>query len=282
MSLAVAPPALTKQESNVATAATVLGTTVTASATPHTKGAYAQLIAASAFDTYWVEVVLGEVGVSAAATSLLVDIAIGAAAAETVIIPNLNAGFSATQAGTGPVGAAHYAFPLKVPAGSRISARCQSLVVSDTVKVQIRLYGGPAASEPPWAGQRVIDIGTDLATSKGVTVAAGLSAAAGTWTQIVASLAEDIAYLAAGLGGAADTTLLLNTGLLDIGVGAAAAESAVLSAFPFWSVASEMIGWNGPIRGWVPVKAGERIAARISIDAAGASSYDVICYGVVG
>lgn len=106
------------------------GVSVQASASVNVMGAWAELIAATAgaYAGFWIII-------QAASTSsarFLVEIGIGAAAAETVIIPGIPA--TPATAGNGEV---VLFVPLNVPAGSRLSARCQSATGSATIAVSL-------------------------------------------------------------------------------------------------------------------------------------------------
>jgi hypothetical protein len=272
------PPApFMAQETNLTTPAGNFGTVVTCGGSAHTKNTtYTQLIASTSFDAYAVMILFANVFSAAAATSMLVDIAIGAAASETVLIPNLNAG-GATDITVVNVGGQRYWFPIYVPAGSRLSATAQGTIASDTVSVSVWLYGRPL--RPVWAGQIVDDYGTNLATSRGVDVASGVSSAEGAFTQIVASTSQAHSYVAAGMGLAADTTISAGTGFLDLGVGAAT-ETVVAENMPFGVSTSEALTQFVPFCCCQQVASGERLAARCSYTGSSAQSYDVSLYGV--
>lgn len=100
--------------------------TLTASATPHAKGSYTQLDAATAYPMKaFMPVTIADGANSGYA---LTDFAIGAAASEVIIYPDMPSyGYSSTQDSI-----ANYAgvIPCNIPAGVRIAARCQSDVVS--------------------------------------------------------------------------------------------------------------------------------------------------------
>lgn len=131
----------------VATPSTSTFTTVTASATPHTKGAYSTLIASTPHDSYgfWIAVYANQT--AATDTSVLVDIALGAAASEVDIISNyLAAARPSTIANGGPY---WVRIPLFIPAGARVSARIQALIVSETLAVGISTISGRSQVNGP-------------------------------------------------------------------------------------------------------------------------------------
>jgi hypothetical protein len=121
-----------KAENWGAVSASSLGTIVTASGTINTKGAWAELIAASARDTRHLILLFQ----SAAAHRFLIDLGIGAAASEQVLIPNLfHRGSSSTAATTiVPVSCS-------IPAGTRVAARCQSNTASQAIQLLAVAFG---------------------------------------------------------------------------------------------------------------------------------------------
>ena len=217
-------------ESNVGTTSAEFGTTVTAHSTIHTKNTtYATLIAATARDAYGITILLAGTGTVASTNArMLVDIAIGAASSEIVIIPNLLAGNVATMA-QGVAGGCLYTFPVFIPAGVRLSANCQALISADTCTCAIWLHRDPIGPRG-FVGSRVTAYGPDTATSSGVSHSPGNSTYA-TATQIVANAANPIRYLQLGIDGGTDTTLTSLRGLARIGIGAT--PDYIASELPF-------------------------------------------------
>lgn len=280
MPLWVPPPGFAEFQTNLTTPVlNAVGTTVTAGGTAHVKNTtYATLISSLNFDVYGITIMFSNVFTTATATSILVDIAVGAAAAESVIIPNLIAGSATEFTSSAKPGGQKYYFPLYIPSGARLSATAQALIVSDTVQVAVFCHGAPR-NPGVWTGTRVTDYGTNAGTSKGTDVACGLSAAEGTYTQLVASTSEAHDYMAFGVGGAADTTFQPGVVFLDVGVGAAT-EATLVQNLPFSTSSAEDVSMPFPFSSWVPVANAQRIAARLSTDNASAQSYDVAAYGV--
>lgn len=142
---------------------TAAGTTITPSASANTKGAYAQLIASTAAPTREAVVHLyANVGQSTPGTSWLVDIAIGASGSEVVVMSNLCV-FTPVQYLHGFLS---IALPISIPAGSRISARCQTNIASstDTIKAKLMTF------RQGFGGGGVDNLNTSLATGFGTTV----------------------------------------------------------------------------------------------------------------
>lgn len=207
----------TRLEDNVGAGNAELGTSVAASATPHAKNTtYTTLIAATAYQAYGIAVMVGSVGTTATTnTRTLVDIAIGAAASEQVIIPNLMAGQvgASNSASSSPQ---MYFFPIVITAGVRISATSQTVTASDTVHVSVYLFQHQVPGK--WYGSRVTAYGADTADSGGTSHTFGNGSYA-TTTQLTASSTYPVKYLQVGFDLAADTTGATKRGVLRIAGG---------------------------------------------------------------
>jgi hypothetical protein len=187
---------MTTLEDNVGTTSVEYGTSVAAHATTaHTKNAtYTTLIATTSYKAYGIFVGCHATSTASTRESFLVDIAIGAASSEVVIIPNLLAGNQAASSTTSGMGSYYY-FPIIIPANVRISATCQSDTAADTVFVDVHLvqHAIPGA----WYGSRVTAYGADTATSTGVSMSPGNSTYA-TDVNLSASTTNPIKYLQIG------------------------------------------------------------------------------------
>lgn len=107
------------------TLASSRGTVVDAGATANTKSAtFTTIAAATAESCRGLIVALGNsIDASRTVAHWLIDVAVGAATAEKIVIPNYYARASINEEvrpATSPL------FPVSIPAGSRLSARCQS------------------------------------------------------------------------------------------------------------------------------------------------------------
>jgi hypothetical protein len=149
----------------------------------NTKGAYAQLIAATGFQ--YQSISLNLVSEGGGGQCYLVDIAIGAGGSEQVIVPNVlyDSARGVYQ------NAVNITLPISVPAGVRVSARVQEPGGSGTRDVQIGLTGRAGGSNANNAEVgAVINYGANTSTSNGVLVDSGAVANTyGAWTQITAS-----------------------------------------------------------------------------------------------
>jgi hypothetical protein len=113
------------------TAASTAGTLITPSATANTMGAvFTPLIATTARDYSGIFAMVA--GISNNRQSWLIDFAIGGSGSEQVIIPQRRFYYGdVTNSISGLSGMFLVPFiPIKIPAGSRLSARCQSSIAS--------------------------------------------------------------------------------------------------------------------------------------------------------
>ena len=191
------------------------GTQLTAHATIHTLGTKQELVAATTHETDLVKIYVYNTRSATTLTDQLVNIYIGGAGVERVLIPNLLSGW-ANEAANGKPGR-RYVFPLHIPRGARITADCQALISADTVIVQIELYGGGGIG---WSGGGVECLGADTANSRGTGVVAG-SASDGTLTSIGTSTYTYKAIMGVQAGNS-DTSMIESFMALDIGLSGAA------------------------------------------------------------
>jgi hypothetical protein len=191
------------------------GVNIAASSTIHTKGAWTQLVANSGPRSLGIMVWLDNSAVGNTATSILLDIGIGAAGSETVLIPDLAGGYALNPAVSN---AAHfYYFPLFIPANSRISARSQALISSDLVTCRVNLFQRPSGFG--WVGTRVTAYGVDAANSRGTTFSCG-NGSYGTAGTLSASTANSIKHMQIGVQGAGRGTLTDLRQLYEVRIGA--------------------------------------------------------------
>lgn len=202
---------------------------ITSGATANTKGTYQTLHASTPYDCYGFSLAIVNVFTAGAAINMLVDIAVGAAAAERVIVPNVLAGASgnATQGAYAPF------FPIFIPKGTRISARSQDSVGSKIVSVAVFLHGGGV---PPWPVFTACEnYGAVTATSKGLAHTAGTSAES-TWTNVGSVTGRQIGAILPMIQ--SDTVAALNALAYAMELGIA---STLLAEYYFSTTTSEAV-----------------------------------------
>jgi len=180
--------------------ATSIGTLLTAHATPHSKGAYAALIAATTYDSYGFWLRAAATFASSAISDMLIDIAIGASQ-ENVIVPTFPIGWSAAA----NLGANRWWFPIFIPKGSAISARIQALIADATARVDIVLNGGTSCMPGPlFAGCDAY--GIDEANSRGTIHTPGNTGSESEDANIGAVLAKHYGAVIIGVSGSSTST----------------------------------------------------------------------------
>jgi hypothetical protein len=207
-----------RHESNVpGTPTTTVGTQLPSSATPHAEPATkTTIIAATTFETDWVWLIVTNNFTATTITDSLVNIYIGAAGSEQLLIPNLLAGWVEAPGSGQTSDRRRYVFPLRIPAGTRISGTHRSVRASNTtLRVRMRLFGGGEGSH--WTGTGVESVGAVTASSRGTLVTAGTTSD-GTFTAL-GTTAHDWGYVLPMVAGCDGTAL--NSGAVagDLGVG---------------------------------------------------------------
>lgn len=241
------------QLSAVAASSTLLS--VPAAAGANTKGSWVQVSASAPFDACGFYLQFGGFGV--ASQDVLLDIGVGAAASEQVILSNLpisvGSGFVAAQASP--------FVPLAIKAGQRIAARTQSSDASGGVEVGLQLCAGDFFSQIGLG--RATTYGANTADSGGVSVDPGAVAnTKGAWSQITASTTNPIRYMLICVGSQNNAVITSSNNLLDVGVGAAASEQVIVDDISLVGNGGPDLYEPGIVGRAVSVAAGQRLAAR--------------------
>lgn len=249
------------------------GTTLTAAGAAHTKGAYVELAAATGFDASLVAVTLSP---GTSHTPYLVDVAVGAAGSEQVIVPDLTL---CSRVGSAVV----YEFPIHVPAGSRLSARCQCATAAATCFASVLLGCAPWGMQVPCS--QVLALGVNTATSH-TTLEYDPGTTPNTkngFQEMVASTSELIRGLVLAVN--SDNAAMSDADwLIDIAAGAAGSEVVVL---PNLAVAASATSDFFAPQAWpcrpVDIPAGTRISVRAQCSFAASLDrlFHICGYGVV-
>ena len=194
------------------------GTAITGGAA-NTKGVYSQLMASTTFDA---AAIMLDVNTNFGDTNYLLDIAVGAAASEQIIFPNLALAFNVGMAES-------ILIPIAIPAGSRLSARCQDNFGSSVVRLSGQLFSTSFLNQAPY--HTVTQYGAVLTTSAGTIADAGAVAnTKGVWAQLTASTTQAHSGLIVASVKSPQSTVVTAdySQLADIGVGAAASEQILI------------------------------------------------------
>lgn len=243
------------------------GFLLTSGGAAHTKGAYTQLLASSAFDAegFWVHLGRGVI-----VTSYLVDIAVGGAGAEVDLVKNLVFYNPSNDSGQRRV-----YVPIGIPAGSRISSRCQSAGgASQTMRAGITLQAHGFIPSSPLGRWTEYGISTATSTASATVDPGGTIHTKGVWSQIVASTTFDIENLIVALGWRQQTAAAGIQWLVDIGVGPAT-ETILISNW--WeAVNGPLDEFLNPYIGPIPVHIPEGTRLSVRAQCATATSPDRI------
>jgi hypothetical protein len=226
----------------------------------NTKGSYSQIVAAAPFDVGGL-LLQGQINTN---SRQFMDIALGLAAAEVVVVPNVP---MMNQGGSGAHSIMQKFIPLFVPKGTRIAVRQQGSGGSPYLhlKVQLLHLGGFANIEPP---TRWEDWGSVLASTDVTRPTGGAAHTKGAYSQLVAATALPTRWviLSVGLGTVDDIAM-------DVAIGGLGSEVVVI---PNMYCTNEVIipylllPWTIP--------KGSRLAARVAA-AGGASSMGIQILG---
>lgn len=257
MPLMIPRPAFSAPMSDlVATPSTTTpGVRLTASGTPHTKGSYVELTPSLDYNVEAMVVLVSAATTSGATEVNLMDIAIGAAASETVVVADMLASHTSTFQN-------NYArqtyIPISIPKGTRVSARIQSDTASNILELVVWFLGGSSFG-PIGVYSGVQQFGGDTATSRGALLTAGNTGAESAWVSVGSSTTRDLRALQLLVAG--DGTVSAYTALayhIEIGIGSTNYGEFYMVS----STAEAMIGpWPAlPIPCWIP--SGSQLQAR--------------------
>jgi hypothetical protein len=264
------PSALTTDLVDTGTS-TRTGITVTASATPHSPGSWVQADASLAADV--VAMVIhpsNGTSASAADSSCLLEVGTGAAAAETSVATIL---FGFRFVSSMPI-----VLPISIAAGTRVALRLQSAIVSHSIStIYVHFINATGKAVTPGAP---VMMGIDTLTSRGTAVTApGSNNTKGAWTQIAASTAAEFEALVVCAQGNGGTSMAGGGVLLDIGIGAAAAETVLFPDIWLQGGSSENYNWGTVSTFGKVIPVGSRLSARYA-RSSGSNALDVALLGI--
>lgn len=245
---------------------TSFGKQFSASGAAHTKSGYTQLIASTPYDFDYLMIgsVLRD---NSGASTWAFDIAIGGAGSELILVPDLvlstDSRWSQKRVG----------LPLKIPAGSRISARFQSTATGGTSFIDVQ--GFTCSGLPHVSGFDALGF-TAASTTGAVMPYAGSQNTKGSYIQVIASTTRDYK----GFFAAFDNNPANHNGgvfmLADIAIGAAASEIVLVPniALRVGDVEPQHLPFL-PIH----IPAGTRIAARSQQENTNSQGSGIVIYG---
>lgn len=248
------------------------GTVITAAGSTNTKGSWTELIASTTSDCCFLEVYI--VQESLGLYSVSVDIGVGAAASEIVIIPDLY-----TSPSFNNFMQCKVQLPMHIQAGTRIAARCQSSTASKTVAVHVILHNGCF----PWEVVGVDALNFNAASTTGTTLTPDTTAGVkGSYSQLIASTARDYSGVFATWDYSAG---LRQQYKIDVAIGAAASEVIIIPDRQIYTgdtTNNVGVPTDAIAIPFVPIHipAGQRVAARASTSKTTGEAFKFSLYGV--
>lgn len=254
------------------------GVTVAPNATAHTKGSWVEIIASTVADADFIQLLVSDTFAVNNNGGALMDVGVGAASSEVVVAANVACG---SYAGSNSFdGSPSNALPIRIPRGSRVAVRWQSVRASaGSAKVAMVLYRWPP--ELGIQSPTTLDtIGADTATTKGVS--AGLTS--GTWVEMSAAASQ--AYQGFSVGMMSNYAAAANSYniRIEVGVGASGSERAAAAGTMWYSKSSEYYtpSATGFPSGYIPIRCpkGARIAARVYDTSISSNREEIVLLGV--
>lgn len=238
----------------------------------NTKGAYVDIWPTTDQPAGFVIIDMQPAGVAGA--QALVDIAVGASGQEHLVLRDLG-----VQSGTG-FSAHQVAVPMSIPQGSTVRARYARSNASLTMRVGMKAFAPMSFQRRP---QHVATYGATAATSRGTSVDPGATInTKGAWTQLTAATTAPTQWLMLHIGNQGNTARTDALYLVDIGIGAAAAEQVVVPNLMFMmdDTADEPTpSYIGPFPFSAPTGSRLSVRAQCTINDATDRLFDVIAYG---
>lgn len=256
-------------------ASTVTSLSATAAGTSHTKGSWVEIVASTTEDAVSLAMnTSAAIAANATDTRCLVDIGIGSAGSEVVVIPDIAVGNKFYSI-------AGWLFPIFIPKGTRVAFRSQHAQASNTNSFRFRLGRASAQSIRP--ASYCVNMGANTSTSSGVVSTwGGAPHTKGSWSEITSAAPEPLSGLQVcvdhnGVGVASNGSVLI-----DIGVGSAGSETVIASNMFYVTGASEWIDNFGGGLAYIPARipTGQRIAVRHQSSVSNASTLGVVLIGI--
>lgn len=232
------------------------GTTLTGGA-QNVKGAYVELVASSSFAAAGIIV---NIGASSANANYAVDIAVGAAASETVIVPDVLCDGFAQSSSPG----ISVFFPISIPSGVRVSARVAASTASATMEVACVLMGGTAPTHTAITAE-----GINTTRSNQIVMTGETANVKTAYTEITASTTNATTFMVVCMNpqcNVNDTRFLI-----DIATGAVSSEVIVLSNL--YVTVDSLFREDSVYTGVFPITiaAGTRLSFRVQSEEVGSS-----------
>jgi hypothetical protein len=263
------------QESFTGRPASAMGTAVTPAV--GSKGSWAQVFASLDHDTYGLLVNINSNTDSAASRNTVLDIGVGAASSEIVLIPDLIAGNANIYTGFGS--GIWYYFPISIPAGTRVAVRAQGTV---TTAFRCFIQAMQLPLQPAMLKKASYVEAVGMTVPQGTSITAGQTSE-GDWT-LLGTTAKRCWHWQVGIQvSSADANHRLNTYHIDLAEGDGTDFNILLNRLAFTTAVSEAAGLLPITVGCeVPVPAGRSIYARAQANQDPDDPLFITAYGAGG
>lgn len=258
---------------------TIQSITATADGAVNTKGAWQQVIAATTFPVNAIFFQRRSASANGA-YEYLVDIGIGGAGSETVLIANIPySRLTSYGLVTAPI-----LFPIHIPLGSRLAVRCQCSLGGATIGTDTTLMSQGFLAGSPFS--KITTYGANVADSGGTSIdPGGSSLTKGAYVQFSAATALPIKAIIVKPANQANAARQFSGFYIDVAIGGAGLEQVLIPDLIAVSDASP--NYPGllyisypPIP--VNIPAGSRLAARAAANTTDATDrlFDLVLFGV--
>lgn len=262
----------------VAGMTTVIAGTVLTAGTANVKGSWAQLTSALPFS---VDAILVRLGVGTAADRL-VDLGVGPVGDEQVVVPDI-----LFTPGTAGATDRHWTYwPIRLPSGSRLAARCQCVTGAATMEITCELRESLLGRHRQ-SGQQIEAWGAATADSGGTSVDPGATLhTKGAWSQLTASTGFPCRAIQLIPGVGSNRGRVYARWGVDVGIGPSGDEQLLAENVRILCTGSardEISPFSGLGRLLpVPVPAGVRVAMRAQCSVTNSADrlFDVVGYGI--
>jgi hypothetical protein len=248
-----------------------VGTSIPPNASANTKGSWTQLTAATTQECCFLDLmVCGRP--TGTRTCLSVDIGVGAAASEVIIISDFVVSFKDS------ISINRIALPINIPVGTRVSARsqCAGTLGSGTIcGVAFWTYHGDYPQGEGYSG--VDAIGFVSGSTQGTTITPSASASVkGSYSQLTAATTRDYAAVFA-IADHLNAAYFQDFYWFDIAIGAAASEQIIMPNFVVYQYDQSTVC---PQLYPIQIPSGTRLSARCAVASAGEPPIGLTLYGV--
>jgi alkylhydroperoxidase/carboxymuconolactone decarboxylase family protein YurZ len=250
------------------------------------KGAWSQVVAASAFQYESLNIDLMLDIASGGGEVFLVDVGIGASGSEVVVVPNIL--FDCNRSGLAAGAHIHLSLPIQIRAGSRIAVRCQDIGGAGTRLVRVMLTGraGGANVQRGVCGKMTTYGAISSGNTNGTLVDQGATANTyGAWTQITAATSAAHNFLQAVAGNDQQTSGNSTGGgtmqvEFQIAVGASGSEQIIAQGLFASSYSMGSVAGACQFRPFIPE--GSRLSMRTKCSVAAAADRHVTFVLIAG